>query len=194
MLKNIEWVCDSVITRTFPNTETFVNSSCGFNGLEFSRLATNAYSYSKNENLNKNGSEYWDYTEIHSNFAYTNGVINSFTPKTTFRAVDRNDTVWLSGLSMPGNVFVDLTLGTSGAEYTARANGYVLFERGSTSGNKYINLYNNNSQLGAIGTTIAGVANARVFIPVKKGDIFKASYSADSTNPIFKLIYADGEI
>lgn len=192
---------DTLKNREFVNPAVRIHNVSGTYSVKLC-LATSgigayfyAYDEVKNAIYRTDTGAYYDADRlIVGDISYTNGVITSLQPKTTFHALDYSDKPEISGWSMPGNAFIDLTLGTSGAEYTAQANGYILFERGSTSGNKYINLYNNNSQLGAIGTTIAGVANARVFIPVKKGDIFKASYSADSANPIFKLIYADGEI
>ncbi len=47
----------------------------------------------------------------------------------------------LSGLGMPSNRYIDLTLGASGATYTAPANGYIFLEMVGTQAqqNGYIN-------------------------------------------------------
>ena len=58
---------------------------------------------------------------------FVDSKITSFTPKLPFRAVDRNDSSWLSGLGMPSDDYIDLSfvktpIGTY--KYTAPANGY----------------------------------------------------------------------
>ena len=97
-----------------------------------------------------------------------------------------------SGLGMPSNRYIDLTLGASGSTYTAPAHGWVYFERGAKSGNKYISMYNSTTRIAVSGITISGIYNARVILPVKKGDVFNAAYSADTDTSSFRFIYAEG--
>ena len=101
-----------------------------------------------------------------------------------------NDKVDLtSSWGFPTNQYIDLTLGASGATYTAPADGLVYLEGGSTSGDKYVSLRATDSNLSSIGITISGVSNAAVILPVKSGQPFKASYSTN-TSMTFRFIYA----
>lgn len=104
-----------------------------------------------------------------------------------------NDTakILMSGMGMPSNKYIDLTLGASGSTYTAPANGWVLFEGGSTSGNKNLALTNETAHFKSLGITISGVSNCTAFIPVRKGDVVKTTYSVN-TAITFRFIYAQG--
>jgi hypothetical protein len=192
-LKNIEWSCSAVVAKTYSNADTYTDVCCGFNGLEFSRLGPHKYLYSKNENVNKNAGMYWPYTVIHNNFTYTNGVINSFNSKLPFHAVDYNDSSWISAQAMPSGKKVDLTLGASGTTYTAPANGWMYLSKLTGGDNQYATL-NNSTKGYTSGNGIYGQGSAiYCFLPVQKGDIVIANYTASGTTSTFKFIYAEGE-
>ena len=109
----------------------------------------------------------------------------------------------ISGLSMPSNKYIDLTLGESGSSYTAPANGYfsVGGNFGNVNGYFTLALWDN-----AIShTLLASEAKANssdygcfCWIPVKKGDKVFAYYnyspfsSTTSGTPFFMFIYAEG--
>lgn len=130
-----------------------------------------------------------------------NGIIKSLQSKQPFRAVDYSDKSEISSWGMPSGRYIDLTLGATGTEYTAPANGWVVWHRMASVGQD-IHL----SNLTSTGDTkclsmypyasIAGKLEA--YIPVKKGDRFRTGYSAnasDSNNVnCFRFIYAQGEL
>lgn len=124
-------------------------------------------------------------------FITSDAKISNFNCKKSFRALDHNDSSWLSGLAMPSGKYIDLTLGASGTTYTAPANGWFYIERGSKSGDKWINV--SNGLYAIASTSISGVYNAKILYPVKKNDVVTVSYTVDTDNPPFRFIYAEGE-
>lgn len=78
--KNVEWISNNVVVRTFLNTDTLSGGVLGFNGGEFSRLSPATYTYSISENINKNSEDRWNYTVISSDFSTSSGAITIFTP------------------------------------------------------------------------------------------------------------------
>lgn len=87
-LKNIEFVTNKVLTKTFSNTATTAHTTMFLNKNEIGE-ATGLY-YDTATNLN-----YWGANAPADNcfvgtFTLTNGVISNFKPKTPFQAVDSN--------------------------------------------------------------------------------------------------------
>ena len=104
---------------------------------------------------------------------------------------------YLSGLGMPSGRYIDLTLGSSGAGYTATANGYFSLLKMATAAGQYVIL---NSFFGAQPAklcTIAFAPNSNYgvgsFIPVRKGDQINISYTAAGALTYFRFVYAEGE-
>lgn len=119
------------------------------------------------------------------------GKVTSFSPKNVFQAIDRNDTNWLSKLSLPSNTIIPLTLEASGTRYTAPANGWVTIGGGCTG---FVSLYNvSNNLVSMIAPRPDNYNFARTYIPVKKGDTFGVDYAL-FTVEVFHFIYAEGEI
>lgn len=183
-LKNTAFEISSVKTNT---SGVSANYTVGLNRTAI--LLDSTASYSEQENYNGGYSRNYAFV---GNLTNTSGVISNFNIKTTFHAVDYNDSEYIAHNAMPSSRYVNLTLGTSGSTYTAPADGYVYFERGATSGNKYISLTNTSNGMSSAGITISGISNAKIFLPVKKGDVFRADYNADTANPPFRFIYAEG--
>lgn len=149
------------------------------------------YSPTLNKNIIAGGTEWkWAITGQWSSTSTSPFNVTSLTPKTTFHAVDYNDSSWLSGLGMSSNRYINLTLGASGSEYTAPANGWFYFEGGSTSGNKYAAL--RGKVLSVAGITIPGISDVALILPVKKGDVMKHMYSTN-TSHTFRFVYAEGD-
>ena len=96
---------------------------------------------------------------------------------------------YVSGLSMPSNKYIDLTLGASGSTYTAPANGWVYLC--SASSWCAVGL-STGSLMSSSSPEIPGWGGGRVFLPVKKGTIFAIEYSG--TIAFFRFIYAEGEV
>lgn len=116
------------------------------------------------------------------------GRITSFSPKTAFNAIDRNDTEWASTASKPSTRYIDLTLGASGSTYTAPANGWVTIVMGSsTQVNIHVNVDGPNLSSLNEGSEAKSRGN---FVPVKKGDLFSIYYAG--TSDIFRFIYDEG--
>lgn len=91
-----------------------------------------------------------------------------------------------SGLGMPSNRYIDLTLGASGATYTAPANGWVTIKLSSTGG--WTQLRNQSG--GALISANSLSPYAGMHLPVKKGDTFQVEHPGSAD--MFRFIYAEG--
>ena len=154
--------------------------------------ATVYYATDVNKYYSSSGSTTPNWEEINqtkiANALYDGEKIISFTPKTTFRAVDYNSAL---SLGMPSSRYIDLTLGSSGTTYTAPVNGYVVFGKAASGAGQYINLSS-----GYITNQVVSNASSNIlsiYIPVAKGHQFKANYSVGGATNSFRFIYAKGE-
>ena len=94
---------------------------------------------------------------------------------------------------MPSDKYIDLTLGASGATYTAPANGYFFLSKGAKASAQYAYFQNNSaSNLSMEYTTSSSTGTAKIFIPVKQGDSVKLEYNLTGTTNYFRFIYAEG--
>lgn len=102
----------------------------------------------------------------------------------------------IAGLGMPSDVYEDLTLGSSGSQYTAPANGCFCLRKASNAANQYATLFAYNS-----GNT--PVRCSSMFIPtsgssggveiyVRKGQVIQINYSLGGDLVYFRFIYAQG--
>lgn len=100
---------------------------------------------------------------------------------------------YVSSLSYLSDTYNNLTLGASGAQYEAPANGAFAISKVSGGTDKYVNMYNETShlQIRAEGDSSATLS---IWIPVKKGDIVTVTYTATGTLDFFRFIYAEGEV
>lgn len=107
------------------------------------------------------------------------------------------DRIQAAAASMPSNRYEDLTLGASGAEYIAPANGWVNFNKLSTVNGQTITLSNmgkdNTTLIENAQTSVDGVY-LHASIPVKKGDVFIAWYNAGGATTFFRFVYAEGDL
>jgi hypothetical protein len=101
------------------------------------------------------------------------------------RVADLSDG-YISGLGMPSDKCIDLTLGASGTEYTAPANGWFNIRYDSTNSG-YCSLDNISANLQNVSQ---GAINC-LYTPCKKGDVVKVSYTVNVFY-LFKFIYAEG--
>jgi hypothetical protein len=108
--------------------------------------------------------------------------------------VNASGTSLASGWSMPSSRYIDLTLGASGATYTAPANGYFYLRKISNASIQVVLLGNASS-----GDIISSNFSSDIgqylaaYIPVKKDDIVFCEYNAGGTIQFFRFIYAEGE-
>lgn len=100
----------------------------------------------------------------------------------------------IAELGMPSDTYEVLTLGASGSTYTAPANGWVdLRATFNGSGYFFLGLWNNDEQ--GIGTTHinSSAGGNAAFLPVKKNDTFKITYSNLNTGTSeLRFCYAVG--
>ena len=97
-----------------------------------------------------------------------------------------------SGWSMPSSRYIDLTLGASGATYTAPANGWFVLDKRGNAG-QYLRL---GPKYGFFeGNYTSNRSNEECFsvCPVKKGDVVTVVYTTSGNTEVFKFYYAEGE-
>ena len=195
-LKNVEFTVNNVVTTTDTSSATG-SLKYYLTGIGIYRANTDNLFYDEINNINKNSTGIKQSSVIIEENGYrTNGTTTLFTPKTTFHALDYNDKSTISGWSMPSNKYIDLTLGASGATYTAPANGWVILS-GAITNRQHITLSRKSIKLWLDITDrkvgiVSDAATNVACIPVKKGDSFSALYTATSTL-ILRFIYAEGE-
>ncbi len=99
---------------------------------------------------------------------------------------------YASGLSMPSNKYTNLTLGASGSNYTAPANGWLTLTKESTGSGQTIRI----QQGGGLRTGVFSTANGQwleVIYPMSKGDAAAIIYDTGGPTRYFQFIYAEGE-
>lgn len=94
-------------------------------------------------------------------------------------------------MAMPSNKYMILTLGASGATYTAPADGWFMLNKHGAAGSfaAFDNLSAGN--LTWI-TSLAIETDCRVSCPAKKGDSVRLYYTAKGATNGFRFIYAEG--
>ena len=125
---------------------------------------------------------------------FCNGTrIISMTPNYAFHAIDYSDKEYIAHQAMPSKKYIDLTLGASGTEYTAPADGYVYFYMSQSSPHDLqVYLLNETAKLGV--RTYQNTNDLACWIPVSKGDTFRLEYTYNSGSYEFRFIYANGSI
>ena len=94
----------------------------------------------------------------------------------------------LSGLGMPSNRYINLTLGASSSNYTAPANGWFgLVTRGLV----YLDTYRANDIFGSI--SHPNNTFTRHFVPMQKGQSLCVYYEGTPAETVFRFYYAEGE-
>ena len=97
-----------------------------------------------------------------------------------------------SGLGMPSNRYIDLTLGANGATYTAPANGFITLYYNTNADFSYCHLYNGSTSYGTTAVYDHNALNGLYqCIEVRGGSQFSISYSGLEIL-IFRFIYAEG--
>ena len=187
-LKSTEIVSESVVVRngiygTTLQTVVFTGSGIGVNYYEYSKNRNDVY-------LTTDGTPYNDRCII-GTVAYNTTRIISFRLKEVFHSIDYGDCSIVDGWSMPSGTIQTLTLGASGASYTAPTNGYFRIYGTVTAGNGYVNASCNGYNDGDQNATNTG--SCWVNVPAKKSSTLTVSYANFSINS-FYFIYAQGEV
>lgn len=187
-LTNRELIISNVLITT--RTTEYDNYDLILNDIE---IANSILVYDDINNVNKKtDGTIVSYTIIGKISASSNGVISLFQPKSPLKVLDYNDTSYISTQAFPSNKYIDLTLGASGATYTAPANGWFQLTKSTTASGQYINIAVNkiSTQTHSTGSG----QNLAVFAPVLRGANVGVYYTAGGTTSGFRFIYAEGEL
>ena len=213
-LNNIKFMTTSVLTQTVPaawgNPSYFAVDNYGFSVYAqysedgFVNGFGNQMWYDSRENLLKATGDNLVHIDIFKKVYFLrinheSGRITSFSPKTTFQAIDRNDTEWASIAGKPSYRYIDLTLQANGTTYTAPANGWIQLIKTPTGANQY--LVANSLDIPNTGVDTNNIAfkwsnvnghNDGIFFPVRKGQQFTIGYTFGGATISFKFIYDEG--
>lgn len=125
-----------------------------------------------------------------SNLSQTGQAVIDGKADTDLANVTNTGKVLMSGMGMPSDTYVDLTLGASGSTYTAPANGWFTFSKKTNNTNQYIFL--KGSLIGSELKAPNSGSGLTVFLPVQKGDSIRVGYNAGGGTDYFRFIYAVG--
>ena len=177
-LSNIIWTNTIVRTRTYSSATTALDiRSDGWFG-----DINPAYDYEKNL-LTFDGTDRWMNAAVVS--SDSTGRITSFNPKTTFQAVDINDTKWASTASKPSKKYTNINLTASGTKLIMPDNGFIYCIVDSVA-NSRLAMYDSDfpyRNIFQIPNTNAGHIGGGLL--VKKGDSITIDYSGTIVNCIF---------
>lgn len=104
------------------------------------------------------------------------------------------DTKLIAHQAMPSKRYIDITLGASGATYTAPADGYIsLTAVCNEKTNKYMELINVSGGYRVIGWTQGDTSvSIELFLPVRENQTFRTSNNGTFTANHFRFYYAEG--
>lgn len=192
-LKNTE------LNLSNPITFTRTDEITGSYGLSISPSSINAssaeYNYTKNLNILPSSGAINNGILIGS-VTHTNGNVTSISTDYTFRALNYNDTDFISSQAFPSNKYIDLTIGTNGSSYKASSNGWYLIwlTDGATAySGKFITMRNETTKMGSY-SLMDKVGYNNIFLPVSKGQTITIWYDLPDVSKLtFRFIYAQGE-
>lgn len=103
-----------------------------------------------------------------------------------------NNSENIAHYAFPADKNVSLTLGASGASYTAPANGWICLSKKSTAANQYLQLYNYSISVQT--RSHASANNVIAYLPLRKGDQFWVTYDLGGETSYFRFTYAQGDV
>ncbi len=106
------------------------------------------------------------------------------------RVADLSDS-YISGLGMPSWRYIDLTLGASGTQYTAPANGWFYLKKQANGNNQNLSLQAGTMQVDSYAPSSGSYCG--LYMPVKKDTSCSVIYSLGGGTVAFRFIYAGGE-
>lgn len=104
--------------------------------------------------------------------------------------VNDSGTSLSAGWAMPSTTYEDLTLGASGTEYTAPANGWFHLNKQAQTAGKYALI--SGSRCSVESPYVGQYKQARLIFPVLKGDVVRVDYDLDGSTYSWRFIYAKG--
>lgn len=214
-LKNREYTTTEDSTYT-PNSGTVARYLLlSLYDLHFWDFSTSVPIYVQEKTPTKfvNGSAYWYkpsenvfYWTDSSNFTQSLSIILGIYKKTgsnieewmPFEPVNilkLNDKYMVTNWAFPSCDYKDISLGASGTSYTAPASGWMcVSKKGGSSSTQYLAIVNSTcNNFGMTVCTSASGSDIRVFVPCKRGDVFKINYNTTGSTSLCRFIYAEGE-
>ena len=112
-----------------------------------------------------------------------------------FTNINNQAKISIAHNAMPSDTYEDLTLGASGTEYTAPADGYFFVAKQASGANQRLAIFNiTTSSTTKVGSSIFSNAsgnNLMAYAPVRKDDKVIVNYTASGVSE-FRFIYAQG--
>ena len=128
---------------------------------------------------------------INNTQTYTDGKIDIISEvKQPFRAVDYNDTGFISNQSAPSQNVIEMSLGTSGTVYTAPTDGYFFVSKKSTASNQSLGV--GGFDISYTSFSSAANQNLNLSIRVGAGNKVKIEYSLGGVTNSFYFIKTIG--
>ena len=133
------------------------------------------------------------YDILHTgNLVTGNGITISEPNSTGVRTISGPSDEYMARMAMPSDRYVDLTLGASGAKYTAPADGYFCIAKRPTSTGQHIYMGINNGSPSVTSISFNNTTHVQCYIPCKKGGTCTVSYTANGETAFFRFVYAEG--
>lgn len=185
-LNNTKLAVSQVLLKNAPtNSYGYIT----LNSKAISSPPVSTYSYNSDNNLNYFlGNRVYD-AIVGLYISDTNSKITSFNPKTSFHAVDYGDTNHIAVQGKPSEKSKDLTLSSSGAQYTAPANGWFYLEKTANSG-EYIEIKDGVG--GGSQNAAADGQGLKLLYPAAASRVVTINYTASGTTGAFRFIYDEG--
>lgn len=106
-----------------------------------------------------------------------------------------NDTEYIAHQSMPSNEYIDLTLGASGTEYIAPADGYVCLIKESGVANEYVSIQTSDGTgLDHVCFSTGGGQRLSAMMHVSRHQKYKTWWTATGSFTRYVFVYANGAI
>lgn len=134
------------------------------------------------------------YDILHTgNLVTGNNITISEPDSTGVRTISGPSNEYMASMAMPSDKYVDLTLGASGATYTAPADGYIAVSAKSSQNNSSVQLIiSASSNLMHTFNSISAGQWARFYVPVCKSQSFAYEYTGTFATNSLKFVYAIG--
>jgi len=192
-LKNTAFTIENVLTETRSNWGA-LNRICRITGTAISSAAQTNNAYNKEMNLWYNPSTGLILSSVCIGSLITNSShrITSLTVPVVYRALDFSDTEYLANCAMPSGTYIDMTLGASGTDYIAPADGWFFVDKTTGTANAYLNVFHTVTGMGYTVTGPAAGNTMRLSLPVAKGDTIRINYNMTGTTEFFRFVYAVG--
>ncbi len=100
--------------------------------------------------------------------------------------------ILMSGMGMPSDAYVNLTLGASGSTYTAPANGWFYISKKATANAQWGEIINTTNGMTSNAAYVGNGGAYSDILPVFKNDVIQINYTLAGTLNAFRFIYAKG--